>query len=59
MPKRLRRCECGEYTLATDTCPHCGSHNLRSPHPPKFSPEDKFAKYRRMAKYGTKNPPSE
>jgi len=43
----LRKCvECGEYTLNEESCPICGG-NLRIPHPAKFSPEDKYAKYRR------------
>lgn len=43
----LRKCEnCGNYTLKKDLCPHCGSGNLRIPHPPKFSPDDKYLKYR-------------
>ena len=32
-----------------DICPKCGSKAL-NPKPPKFSPEDKFADYRRKAK---------
>jgi H/ACA ribonucleoprotein complex subunit 3 len=43
----LRKCvKCGEYTLKQDSCPVCGG-DLRVPHPAKFSPEDKYAKYRR------------
>jgi H/ACA ribonucleoprotein complex subunit 3 len=43
----LRKCvKCGEYTLKHETCPLCGG-DLRVPHPAKFSPEDKYAKYRR------------
>ncbi|RLE55143.1 MAG: RNA-protein complex protein Nop10 [Thermoprotei archaeon] len=42
----LRRCEvCGAYTLSQDKCPKCGGP-VRTPHPPKFSPDDRFAKYR-------------
>ncbi|MCX8149925.1 MAG: RNA-protein complex protein Nop10 [Candidatus Bathyarchaeota archaeon] len=42
----LRRCErCSAYTLKTDKCPHCGGA-VHSPHPPKFSPDDKYLKYR-------------
>ena len=44
----LRKCvKCGEYTLRQDKCPYCGSP-LRCPHPAKFSPEDRYGKYRRM-----------
>ncbi|HKZ88102.1 MAG TPA: RNA-protein complex protein Nop10 [Candidatus Bathyarchaeia archaeon] len=42
----LRRCtKCGNYTLKTDACPHCGS-KVHTPHPAKFSPDDKYLKYR-------------
>ncbi len=42
--KRMRKCAaCGAYTLDSQ---HCGRETA-SPHPPKFSIEDKYAKYRR------------
>ncbi len=42
----LRRCsECGRYTLRKDNCPSCGGR-VKIPHPAKFSPDDKYAKYR-------------
>jgi H/ACA ribonucleoprotein complex subunit 3 len=42
----LRKCvKCGKYTLKTDQCPYCGG-NVRIPHPAKFSPDDKYLKYR-------------
>jgi len=45
---RLRKCVlCGAYTLRNDRCPHCGGP-VRVPHPSKFSPEDRYGKYRRM-----------
>ncbi|MCD6367843.1 MAG: RNA-protein complex protein Nop10 [Candidatus Aenigmarchaeota archaeon] len=45
----IKKCfHCGIYTLK-DRCPICGE-KTRTPHPPKFSPEDKYGKYRRMAK---------
>ncbi|RLF23397.1 MAG: RNA-protein complex protein Nop10 [Thermoprotei archaeon] len=45
----LRKCvKCGSYTLK-DRCPYCGGE-VRCPHPAKFSPEDKYGKYRRMLK---------
>ncbi|MGC9210469.1 MAG: RNA-protein complex protein Nop10 [Acidilobus sp.] len=48
----LRRCAaCGRYTLEKDRCPYCGGP-LRVPHPPRFSPDDKYVKYRYMLKYG-------
>ncbi len=44
--KRMRRCSlCNSYTLDQT---HCGKE-AASPHPPKFSIQDKYAKYRREA----------
>jgi len=46
----LRRCEkCGAYTLVNSSCPRCGG-TLKVPHPPKFSPDDKYLKYRMALK---------
>jgi len=46
----LRKCvKCGMYTLNTAKCPHCGGE-VRIPHPAKFSPDDKYVKYRRALK---------
>lgn len=46
----LRQCaSCGKYTLRTDSCPYCGG-NVRIPHPAKFSPDDKYLKYRMAMK---------
>lgn len=45
----MRKCPaCGRYTLK-DVCPACGNPTV-SAHPPRFSPEDKWGKYRREAK---------
>ncbi len=42
----LRKCvKCGRYTLDQEKCPVCGAP-VRTPHPPKFSPDDRFARYR-------------
>jgi len=42
----LRKCvKCGKYTLNKVLCPYCGG-KVRVPHPPKFSPDDKYLKYR-------------
>jgi len=46
----LRKCvKCGNYTLKKDACPYCGG-NVRIPHPAKFSPDDKYLKYRMAMK---------
>jgi len=42
----MRKCvNCGRYTLRQDKCPVCGSE-VRVPHPPRFSPEDRYVRYR-------------
>ncbi|MCI4317300.1 MAG: RNA-protein complex protein Nop10 [Thermoplasmata archaeon] len=42
----LRRCrECGRYSLHA-ACPGCGSPTS-TPHPARFSPQDRWARYRR------------
>ncbi|MEM0001004.1 MAG: RNA-protein complex protein Nop10 [Desulfurococcaceae archaeon] len=42
----MRRCKnCGRYTLTKERCPHCGGE-LVVPHPPRFSPVDKYVEYR-------------
>ncbi len=46
MRSLLRRCaRCGAYTLRKDACPKCGGP-VEVPHPPKYSPEDKYQIYR-------------
>ncbi|ADZ08462.1 Ribosome biogenesis protein Nop10 [Methanobacterium lacus] len=48
MKPKMKKCKsCGEYTL-TDKCP-CGGE-VGVIYPPKYSPEDKYGKYRRMLK---------
>jgi H/ACA ribonucleoprotein complex subunit 3 len=45
----LRRCiKCGQYTLK-DQCPKCGGKVI-SPHPAKFSMDDRYQKYRLLMK---------
>lgn len=46
----MRKClNCGRYTLK-EVCPVCGSRTI-CPHPPRFSPEDRYVSYRVAAKY--------
>lgn len=46
---KMRKCgSCNEYTLK-DICPYCNG-DVFVVYPPKFSPEDKFARYRRKFK---------
>jgi H/ACA ribonucleoprotein complex subunit 3 len=48
MVKLLKKCvDCHQYSLAKEICPACDGH-LRVAAPPKFSPQDKYGKYRRM-----------
>ena len=45
--KHLFRCNsCNLYTIK-EICPKC-EKKASLPKPPKYSPEDKYAKYRRM-----------
>lgn len=48
MSSRILKCRtCGTYTLE-EAC-GCGSVAV-TPHPPRFSPEDRYGKYRRRLK---------
>ncbi|MCB2171701.1 RNA-protein complex protein Nop10 [archaeon] len=45
MVQLLRKCRnCDHYTMK-DTCPKCGGEAV-SPHPAKFSMDDKYRKYK-------------
>jgi len=45
----MKKCPvCGEYTL-DDKCRACGEKTM-IPKPAKFSPEDRYGRYRRMMK---------
>lgn len=44
----LRCTECRRYTMK-EKCPACKA-KAQDPKPPKYSPEDKYGKYRRIAK---------
>lgn len=47
MSSKIMKCAvCGEYTMKEI---HCGK-KAKNPKPAKYSPEDKYGKYRRMAK---------
>jgi len=46
----LRKCvKCEKYTLNQEKCPNCGGR-VCVPHPAKFSPDDRYAKYRSAMK---------
>ncbi len=47
----IKKCpSCKAYTME-GACPKCGA-KAECSHPPKFSFEDKYAKYRRQELYG-------
>lgn len=49
MKFRMKKCkECGQYTLK-ETCPQC-NHKVGVIFPPRYSPQDKYGKYRRKIK---------
>ncbi|MBI2545244.1 MAG: RNA-protein complex protein Nop10 [Candidatus Aenigmarchaeota archaeon] len=44
---KMKKCSgCSNYTLK-GICPKCGAKAI-NPNPPKYSPEDKYGKYRRL-----------
>lgn len=50
MKHLIRKCTaCGAYTLS-QTCPKCGGPTA-DPHPPKYSPDDKYVRYRVAERY--------
>ncbi|QLH09760.1 RNA-protein complex protein Nop10 [Candidatus Nitrosotenuis sp. DW1] len=50
MKFQIRKCpDCKKYTLK-DACPHCSS-KTNTVHPAKFSPDDKYARYRIADKF--------
>ena len=49
MKMKMKKCKsCGEYTLK-DKCPYCEGE-VGVVYPPKYSPEDKYGKNRRILK---------
>lgn len=47
--KKILKCpKCSTFTLK-DMCPKCSTKTI-NPKPAKYSPEDKYGKYRRLAK---------
>jgi len=52
--KKIRKCvSCAAYTMRQE-CPQCGGET-RTAHPPKYSPLDKYARYRRAEKRNAAN----
>lgn len=50
IPRLIKKCpQCGQYTINPSKCPSCGA-SVVSAHPPRFSIEDRYGKYRRAMK---------
>jgi H/ACA ribonucleoprotein complex subunit 3 len=50
MKHLIRKCpNCGTYTLKQE-CNSCGVRTI-DPHPPKYSPDDRYARYRIEDRY--------
>ncbi|MDQ3972602.1 MAG: RNA-protein complex protein Nop10 [Thermoproteota archaeon] len=50
MKHLIRKCpNCGKYTLKQE-CNSCGVRTI-DPHPPKYSPDDRYARYRIEDRY--------
>lgn len=50
LTRLLKKCaRCGQYTMNPTVCPKCGE-SVASAHPPRFSIEDRYGKYRRQMK---------
>lgn len=50
----MRKCvKCGSYTLSRGKCPRCGGEVI-VPHPPRFSPIDKYVEKRLKMKIESK-----
>ncbi|MEE9585921.1 MAG: RNA-protein complex protein Nop10 [Nitrososphaerales archaeon] len=53
MKPLMRKCKaCNAYTFET-VCPKCNGETTTH-HPPKFSPDDRYARYRISERYKTK-----
>jgi H/ACA ribonucleoprotein complex subunit 3 len=50
MKRFIRKCQlCGTYTLKYQ-CPKCNASTI-DPHPAKYSPDDKYVRYRIADRY--------
>ncbi|MGB7788726.1 RNA-protein complex protein Nop10 [Methanoregula sp.] len=50
MTGRIRHCSADNIYTLSPTCPVCGQPTAVA-HPARFSPEDKYGKYRRLAQH--------
>ncbi|HEY9387313.1 MAG TPA: RNA-protein complex protein Nop10 [Nitrososphaeraceae archaeon] len=54
MKHLIRKCsKCGIYTLKQQ-CPNCKTYTI-DPHPPRFSPDDKYVRYRIAERYAVQS----
>jgi H/ACA ribonucleoprotein complex subunit 3 len=54
MKHLIRKCSaCNRYTLGR-ICPKCNAPTI-DPHPPKYSPDDKYVRYRIADRYAQVN----
>ncbi|HVB12007.1 MAG TPA: nucleolar RNA-binding Nop10p family protein [Nitrososphaerales archaeon] len=52
----MNKCKvCQTYTLG-EKCHKCGSNEVVMPHPPKFSPDDRYLRYRVKSRYDSAKP---
>jgi H/ACA ribonucleoprotein complex subunit 3 len=50
MKHLIRKCPaCGAYSLSHE-CPNCKAATI-DPHPPRYSPDDKYVRYRVAERY--------
>ncbi|WP_128692968.1 RNA-protein complex protein Nop10 [Methanoculleus taiwanensis] len=49
MSGRIRRCAYDRTYTLRETCPACGCRT-RVAHPARFSPQDRYGRYRRMVR---------
>lgn len=50
MSGRIRYCAADQIYTLSHICPSCGNSTSIA-HPARFSPEDKYGQYRRLAKH--------
>lgn len=52
----LKCVDCSRYTIS-EKCPHCGGKTV-TVHPARYSPDDKYARYRSPLAYSEAQPVS-
>ncbi|MDD1723706.1 MAG: RNA-protein complex protein Nop10 [Methanospirillum sp.] len=49
MKGRIRYCPIDQTYILSEICPRCG-HPTVTPHPARYSPQDRYGRQRRMAR---------